>query len=51
MFLRPFLQIPQLNKRNNYEIELQMIKFRFLPPIETKYEFPIDVYTKIEDEI
>ena len=28
MFLRSFLQIPQ-HKRNNYGIELQMMKFRF----------------------
>ena len=52
MFFRSFFQIPQPHKRNNYEIELQMIKFRFFYlHLKPKDEFPVDHSIKIEDEI
>ena len=51
MFLQSFSQYSQPHKRNKYEMKLQIIKFRFLPPIELTDEFSIDLSTKIEEEI
>ena len=52
MSVRQFLQYSQPNKRNNYGMKLQMIKFRFLPLIEILRRVSNwFLHQKIEDEI